>query len=57
MKFFKNGELQDEKILAALHKAADWYEDGAIIETRDMLIDIVNAINEFDKIQDGGNGK
>lgn len=53
MRFFKNGELQDKKIMEALQKAAAWYEDGAIAEVRDLLADIVNAIDEFDNSQEG----
>ena len=52
MRFLKNGELQDKKIIEALQKAADWYEDGAIAEVRDLLVDIVNAIDEFDNNQE-----
>lgn len=47
MKFLKKGELKDKEILEALQKAADWYEDGAIAEVRDLLVDIVKAIDEF----------
>lgn len=47
MSFIKNGQLQDKKIIAALHRAAEDYEEGAIIETRDLLQDIVDAIDEF----------
>lgn len=53
MRFFKNGELQDKKIIEALHKAADLYEDGAIAEVRDLLVDIVSAIDEFDNGMEG----
>lgn len=47
-KFFKHGELQDKKIVTALHKAAEDYENGEIIEVKDVLIDIINAITDFD---------
>lgn len=53
MRFLKNGELQDKKIIEALQKAAVWYEDGAIAEVRDLLVDIVNAIDEFDNSMEG----
>ena len=53
MKFWKNGELQDEKIVEALRKAVDWYEDGAIAEVKDLLVDIVDAINEFELSMEG----
>lgn len=47
MKFFKNGQLNDSEIVGALHEAAEWYEDGAIAETRDLLVEIVDAIDAF----------
>ena len=47
-KFWKNNELDDQAIINALHQAANDYENGAIIETRDTLIMIINAIDEFD---------
>ena len=47
--FIKKGskELKDDKILKALKQAAKDYEDGAIAEVRDVLADIVEAIDEF----------
>lgn len=48
-KFYENGELKDHEILNALKNAVDQYENGEIIEVRDLLCDIVEAINEFDK--------
>lgn len=53
MRFFKNGELKDKKIEEALRKAADDYADGAIIEVRDLLVEIVLAINEFEDLGEG----
>lgn len=47
MRFFKKGKLEDKKIEAALRKAADNFANGEIVETRDLLADIVNAIDEF----------
>lgn len=52
MKFFKNGELKDKKIVAALHKAAEDYENGEIAEVKDVLIDIINAITEFEDAEE-----
>ena len=52
-KFFKKGELQDKKIIAALQQAADDYENGEIAEVRDLLVEIVKAIDEFDKNYEG----
>lgn len=40
-------ELNDKKIMEALSSATKDYEDGAIIECQDILIDIVNAITQF----------
>lgn len=48
MRFLKNGELEDQKIVAALRKAADDYENGEIIEVRDLLWDIVDSIISFE---------
>lgn len=48
-KFFKKGELQDKKIAAALRQAADDYENGEILEVKNVLIDIINAITEFEQ--------
>ena len=50
-KFFKHGELQDKKIAAALRQAAEDYENGEIIETKDVLIEIINAITDFENAQ------
>ena len=47
MRFFKNGELQDEMIISALKIAANDYECGELIEVGDTLLEIVNAIDEF----------
>ena len=46
-KFYSYGQLNDKEIAAALRKAADQYENGEIIEVHDLLIDIVDAIDEF----------
>lgn len=45
--FFKNHELLDKEIIKALKQAAKDYEDGAILEARDALADIVQSIDEF----------
>lgn len=52
MKFYKNGELQDKEIVAAIRKAADSYENGELIEARDLLQDVVDAIDEFESDQE-----
>lgn len=46
--FFKKGELKDKEIIAALHKAAEDYENGEIAEVKDVLIDIINSITDFE---------
>lgn len=48
MKFLKRGELQDNEIVEALKNAADDYEDGCIADVRDLLVEIVNAIDEWE---------
>ena len=55
-KFFKRGELQDKKIVAALHRAAEDYENGEIAEVKDVLIDIINAITDFENHDSEING-
>ena len=47
MRFFKNGKLQDKKIEEALRKAADDYGNRELIEVRDLLLEIINAIDDF----------
>lgn len=47
-KFIINDELNDKKIVAALRQAAENYENGEIAEVRNLLVDIVHAIDEFD---------
>lgn len=50
--FFKKGELKDAKIVAALKKAADDYENGEICEVKDVLIDIINSITEWEQAEE-----
>lgn len=54
MRFIRNGELCDSKILAALRQAAKDYENGEIAEVRDLLAEIVAAIDIFEDSQEGG---
>ena len=42
-------ELRDVEIVRALRKAADDYENGAIIEVYDTLIEICQAIDYFEE--------
>lgn len=48
----KTGELKDNEIVAAIRKAADDYEDGAILEASYVLEKIVDAIRRFDEVED-----
>ena len=50
MSFIKNGELQDKRIVLALHQAATDFENGEIAEVRDVLLEIVIAIDEFEDL-------
>lgn len=52
MKFLKHGELQDIEIINALKKSAYDYENGAILEVRDLLVEIVNAIDDWEDSYD-----
>lgn len=52
MKFFKNGEMRDKEIENALRDAADDYANGEIFEVRDLLTEIVNAIDAFDRAEE-----
>ena len=53
MRFFKNGQLKDKEIVKALQQAAVDYDNGEIAEVRDLLVDIVQAIDEFDEQYEG----
>jgi hypothetical protein len=46
-KFIESGKLHDIEIINALKESVYDYEDGAILEVRDVLIDIVKAIDEW----------
>lgn len=48
MKYLKkDGTLEDRNIIEDIRKSADMYENGEIIEARDMLVEIINAIDEL----------
>lgn len=52
MKYLKkNGELKDGKIIEALRTAADMYENGEIVEVRDMLLEIQESLEEFIRVE------
>ena len=46
-RFYKDGELCDAQIEIALIQAVNDWQDGAILEMRDTLVDIVSAIDRF----------
>ena len=48
-RFYNKGALKDRKIVEALKRAAIQYENGEIIEVRDTLCEIVEAIDDFEK--------
>ena len=47
--FYKNGKLNDQEIVDALALAESLYIDGAIIEAKNVLEDIIKAFNKFEK--------
>lgn len=48
----RKGELKDEKIVVALRKAAAWYENGEIQETYDLLLDIIDSLEQWIRLQE-----
>ena len=48
----KTGELNDEKVVKDILRAADLYQDGCIDEARFILKRIVTAIDEFEGAHD-----
>ena len=46
-RFYKNGKLKDNEIVMALSNAADDYENGEIMEVRDLLEEIIQAIDKW----------
>lgn len=47
-RFIEYGRLKDVEIINTLKEAIYNYEDGAILETRDVLEEIIKAIDEWD---------
>lgn len=47
MGFYKDGELNDKRVIEALNKAIEDYKDGELIEVRDTLLEIINAIDDL----------
>lgn len=47
-KYINNdGTLNDKKVAEDIRIAADMYEDGEIVETHDLLLEILEAIEGF----------
>ena len=51
-----NCELQDDRIIEAVKKAVDLFDDGEIIEFRNTLEDIVPNIDKWLEMEDMING-
>lgn len=48
-KYLNNdGTLKDKEVVADIRKAADMYENGELIEAQSILMEIANAISDFD---------
>ena len=48
-KYLNNDDtLKDKEVVADIRKAADMYENGELIEAQSILVEIVNAIDDFD---------
>ena len=46
-KYFDGKHLDDKAIPKAIRRAAELYEDGAIIEASDILTNVIDAIDAF----------
>lgn len=55
-KFLIGFDLNDNMIVEALKKAVVDYENGEISEVQDVLIEIINAIDEFECMEGFFNG-
>ena len=49
---YKKNELLDKNVIEGLKNAIALYEDGAVCECRDLLVDICEAIDEFEDYTD-----
>lgn len=45
----KDGTLRDKKVVRDIRKAAEWYENGEIVEAQELLQEIVYAISLFEQ--------
>ena len=51
-KYLNNdGMLKDKEIIEDIRKSVDMYENGELIETHDILLEIINAIDDFIDIE------
>lgn len=51
MRYIKsNGELNDDIVVGDMKKAIFLYEDGAILEAQEILVNITNAISEIEDL-------
>lgn len=50
--FYSNRKLKDKKIVESLKRAAQWYEDGAILEVKDLVYDIYCSITYWEQDQE-----
>ena len=49
---YTKNELLDKNVIEGLKNALTLYEDGAICECRDILVDICEAIDDFEDYTD-----
>ena len=42
-----SGNLKDNKIIVDIRKATDMYANGEIVETHDLLLDIVSVLDDW----------
>ena len=48
-------ELHDDRVLLCIACAGRAYQDGALVECRDMLLEVIAAIDEFTEWEDKQN--
>ena len=49
---YTKNELFDKNVIEGLRRAIALYDDGAICECRDILVEISDAIDEFENYTD-----
>ena len=42
-----SGNLKNNKIIEDIRKAADMYENGEIVETHDLLLDVGSVLDDW----------